>query len=165
MYNAPAVNFPVGRSGVFGVVLGLLWAIGAVAAGFVASLQSQAPWVAHGVFVLCVACAAAAFIQWRKSPNGTLAWDRDHWSFVSVLSTSKIPLPLDDATVHLDFQLVMLVSFSSQTGRRLWIWLERANDQGRWRILRRAIFARPGDKVADQLGERSGRKALDNDGA
>lgn len=165
MYNAPAVNFPVVRSGGFGVVLGLLWATGAIAAGYVASLRSQAPWVVPGVLVLCVASAAAAFIQWRKSPNGTLGWDRDHWSFASVQGTSKIPLPLDDVSVHLDFQSVMLVSFSKRTGRRLWFWLESAADQGRWRILRRAIYARPGGKPAGKTGEKSGRKVLDDDGA
>lgn len=165
MHNAPAVNFPVGRPVFFGVVLGLLWTIGAVAAGYVASLQSQAPLVVPGVLALCVAVAAGAFIQWRKTPNGTLGWDRDQWSFVSAQSTSKLPVALDGVSVHLDFQSVMLVSFSNRDGDRMWLCLDGAADKQRWRALRRAIYARPRHKVGEHLGEKNSRTILDHDAA
>jgi hypothetical protein len=160
MYNAPAVRFPVARSQLAASGLVLIWAVGALAGVGLAVTASQPAWLLPAVVALCLAVGFAALSHWRSSPVGTLLWDRKQWAFAPSQLGANASMTLDDVSVHLDFQSMMLVSFRPPTGRRLWFWLENRkieHESGReagrksgrsWRALRRAVFAHPKDKVA-----------------
>ncbi len=141
MYNAPAVHFPVGRSTFQAWLLLLLWAIGGIAVVYGASLSGQPGWMLPAAVSLTVISAGTAWIYWRRSPVGILRWDGKQWTFSA--APADVATTLVGVSVNLDFQLVMLVNFRVEAGQPLWIWLERQAEPRRWRLLRRALHARP----------------------
>ena len=69
-------------------------------------------------------------------PRGTLAWDRQSWTWTAAGVTD-----LGAVEVCLDLQQCLLLHFRSQSASR-WLWLERSHCAGRWDDLRRAVYSR-----------------------
>lgn len=170
MYNAPAVRFPVARSRLAAWGLALFWTVGALACVRLAVTPPQPLWLLPAVIALCLVIGLAALGHWRKSPFGTLYWDRKQWAFAPSQAGTDASIPLNDVSVHLDFQRVMLVGFRQLTGQRLWFWLENrtiGRETGReskrlWRSLRQALFALPKDKGTSS---RRSQKRVENSSA
>ncbi len=137
MHSAPAVSFPVGRSRFQGgVILFVFLACSAIA--LVWHGQTDLAIWRQGLFLVCslVTCAIAA-VMWRRSPQGSLRWDGQDWSW-----TEKNESQSGRLSVHLDFQFFLLVSLRTECGVRLWLWPERQAMALRWHDLRRAVFSR-----------------------
>ena len=137
MHNAPAVNYPVGRSFFHGwlvVAAGLLG--GLVMVLWLASTADPGwrQWLLAAVLVATVLSAANA---WRRSPQGMLHWNGHLWEWVASGEALEGHL-----TVHLDFQSWMVLSVKSDRGEVLWLWPERRSEALNWDALRRAVFAR-----------------------
>ena len=137
MHSAPAVTYPVGRShfqgwllsfsGLFGILIGLLWCDQTDLAG---GRQWLFFLILSGAFVISVH-------GWCRSPQGRLRWDGQAWHWTCGQASSG-----GDVAVHLDLQLFLLLSLRTEAGVQLWLWPERGDDVARWNALRRAVFAR-----------------------
>ncbi|MBA3057889.1 MAG: hypothetical protein KJ614_04535 [Gammaproteobacteria bacterium] len=148
MHNAPAVNYPVGRSRFQGwLVLGL--GLGASVAGALWLRQIDAVGWRQWLFaaVLLVA-SGTTVLAWLRSARGNLSWDGKNWHWTGAAGSSQGVL-----TVHLDGQFFLLLSLRLDTGKRLWLWPERRLDVTRWSALRRAVFSRAA--VVRDLGVRA----------
>lgn len=137
MHGAPSVSHPVGRSRFAAVVSAAGWLL---AAGGLAlwSVQVQAAGPARfgAAFVLLAAGAFAAW-SWLRSPQGTLAWDGEGWSWASAPPPEKgMPEPI------LDLQQVLLLRWRAETGAVRWLWAERRERPSTWDDLRRAVYSR-----------------------
>lgn len=146
MHNAPAVNFPVGRSRFQGWLLGLTGLI-AVTTGWLWCYQADAVGWHQGLFFLILLVTSVVAAQaWFHSPSGVLHWDGQTWLWSSRdVSVSGV------LAVHLDVQFLLILSLRLACGTRIWFWAERRSDVTRWEALRRAAFAR-GASQAWQAG-------------
>jgi len=138
MHSAPAVSYPVTRSGVYGrLLLGCL-SLGAVT---LVAWCWQAPgplWAQATAGLLWLAAAAAGAWHWRVAPNGLLVWDGHAWSWQQ--DDRQWPL---QPQVRLDLQAFMLLHLQSDSAPvPRWVWPERALAPTHWRAVRRALFAR-----------------------
>ncbi|MDE2418085.1 MAG: hypothetical protein KGN32_09790 [Burkholderiales bacterium] len=107
------------------------------------------PWVA---FLIIPIFTGLAFAGWLHSATGILQWDGQHWLWSGFLDA-----PVRHTTLIVDFQRLMLVKITSESGRVAWLWLEGHMDDARWLAVRRAVIAsqaaysRP-DKVVSEPG-------------
>jgi hypothetical protein len=143
MRNAPAVSYPVARSVLAAWAVASLWTVAALCTLLVATKAGQGAWVSAAAIVSCLLLGLAALVQWRKSPVGVLSWDRKQWQFARVGTGVVEPMALQQISVRLDFQWVILVTFCTPSGPNLWIWLNKNADGTHWRRLRCALYARP----------------------
>lgn len=164
MHHAPSVLYPVGRSRFLGRLVPALWLLGVLAAA------GQA-WHVGGLTgpVLLTAGSAllAGALAWwsvRQTPQGALRWNGEAWHWLpetvgDTLGEEVAPLATPPQ-VHLDLQQVLLLSLAPAGGRRLWLWLEKAQSPARWDDLRRAVFAErqatpnPADAVWLEMSEK-----------
>lgn len=136
MHNAPSVSFPVGRSGVGGGIAAAVWLLGVLATVRWELETHVGGWrLAAAALVLTLGGLAVAWTWWT-SPQGTLAWDGQRWSWSSA-GRSEPGL----VEVCLDFQEFLLVSFEPRAAAG-WLWLERGQCVERWDDLRRALYSR-----------------------
>jgi len=152
MHTAPAVRYPVMRSGRAGALQAVLWLLGAAAvAGWMAALPHVGlPQVLAAGLLL--ATAVASLRAWR-TPPGQLGWDGQHWRWDG--ASSGPSLPEGTLALHLDLQSLVLVQFRPARGRPLWLWLDRGALPGRWHALRCALHARaPAPDAVPVLQER-----------
>ena len=156
MYNAPAVSFPVGRSGFHGLLVLLIWLAGVVVCAAWLILLDSAGWrLTLASFTLAVVGLIAGRAWWL-SPQGLLCWDGQVWR----LEASELVHPtgskwVGDLAVHLDFQFFMLLSLRNKVAGLHWFWLSRSGDARIWLALRRAVHARAGvskQGLDDQVG-------------
>ena len=136
MHNAPSVSYPVGRSLLAGGIVAALWLLGVlVTAQWMLQSQVSGWRPVLAVAVLALGAAAAGW-NWWIMPRGTLAWDRQSWTWTAAGVTD-----LGAVEVCLDLQQCLLLHFRSQPASR-WLWLERSHCVGRWDDLRRAVYSR-----------------------
>ncbi len=143
MHQAPAVSFPVKRPIRAGWAIVAVWMTGVITAICFGLNEVQAFWMLPAALSVSLVAGVSALIQWWKSPVGELRWDRSQWVFVATKNSSGESLSVFDVSVALDFQSTLLVRFRTPLGQQNWFWLECKSDLAAWRILRRAIFARP----------------------
>ena len=155
MHSAPSVTYPVRPSHrARWLALGL-WAAGAACVGTWCwqAEAADALELRHGLGLASLLLSAA--LAWwaslraaRDDRHGELHWDGQYWSL-----DAAHPVDTVQATVHLDFQSLLLVRLSVRRSVR-WLWLDRCANPLRWRDLRRALFARPAsaDARADAAG-------------
>jgi hypothetical protein len=137
MHAAPSVSYPVGRSAFAGALAGGLALLGGAAAA-AWSLQAGAFGWRQGFAVGCVlAAGAGATLAWLRSPAGVLRWDGAAWQWQQGQGTS-----VGVVSVALDLQSRMLLRWSGDDGRALWLWVERTSDVSHWDALRRAVYSR-----------------------
>jgi toxin CptA len=135
MYNAPAVNYPVGRSYFQGVLMLAVVLAGALAQG-VWWLQTDGHGVGHGLG-LTLWLLSLGWVCWTvwHTPQQQLAWDGQEWRVHSgVLSRLVTP------QVILDTQHSMLICMRPAAGLALWVWPAQKAQPERWLALRRALF-------------------------
>ena len=108
-------------------------AAGNVAAWFDPALRSVLPAALPGGL-------GAAWLAWRCSAQGALAWDGQAWQWEV---TGREPVA-GDVTVAIDLDRWMLLAFAPARGARRWLALSRRTVGGAWSPLRAALFgARP----------------------
>ena len=139
MHSAPAVSCPVGRSLFQAVAAGVVWLGGALAC-VLWWQQVQEPGVRQ-MLAAIAACGfgAAATRAWFAAPLGTLRWDGVGWSWQTRSGSDA-----GDLSVRFELQRQALLGFRLQSGRWLWLWVERGADHDQWRAFRRALRMRPG---------------------
>lgn len=133
MHKAPTVDYPVGPSRFYGLVL-LGIGLGAIVLHVMWCYRVEVlGWRQWLGFVVTLATGLFGLHAWRISPRGVLRWD-GAWSWESggVRITGL-------AEAVLDFQSLLLLCFRADTGARQWFWLERRSPVTRWDALRRAV--------------------------
>lgn len=147
-YRAPAVQFPTSGSSV--------WLRAVLALGSLAGLSALAAWAYRGASAQPAGIVVAAFalwlltsvIAWRFASalsTGLLIWDGQTWT----LQGDQGVVLWDNLTVSVDLQRRMAVRLGADDGSCRWIWLEQCQDSTRWSDLRRAVYSRPGQGLAD----------------
>lgn len=151
MHNAPSVKFPVGRCGLYGVLLGALAVLSGAVLGLWYSFDGApgVSWVGVAGGLLWLAWVSFALRAWRRSPVGQLRWSaserRDpgmppgtwHWH----PNTCPDSVPLDRVELVMDGQAVALLRLQLANASACWVWVERARDPAHWNDLRRALVA------------------------
>jgi hypothetical protein len=85
---------------------------------------------------VCVVTTGIAFVGWRKSPQGSLRWDGQHWHWSGFTADPACQLVL-----LMDFQSVVVVLLKSESHAPVGLCLEATPDDTSWRALRRAIVS------------------------
>ena len=152
MHNAPSVTYPVRPSGRVWLLLAVPWALGAssVAAWCFQSDSLGARQVIGLVTIGVTACLVG--LARLRLPHGNLHWDGQHWSL-----DGADPVRTAQATVHLDFQSLLLLRLKVDRSVS-WLWLDHDASPMQWRAVRRALFsgASSADEKPDDLGRRRG---------
>lgn len=140
LHNAPPVVYPLGRSRFLGSLLLCVWFCGLLLTLF---------WFFHGArqldwrialaLIFVMGAGTAAYIGWRNSPTGQLAWDGEIWRWES--PGCRTGVAEYDLSVLVDLQHVLLLRLENQTHARLWLWVERRSLPERWLDLRRAVYS------------------------
>lgn len=136
MHRAPAVNFAVKRSrwqARLIVFLGLAALV--VLAVFV--WDQAAVDIRPGILAFSTVLAGSmAVLGWRRSPEGSLRWDGEHWYWSGFEKTAVCRVKL-----LMDFQSVMVVTVTAEAQAPVFLWLEAPPDTANWKPLRRAIVS------------------------
>ena len=143
--RAPAVQYPLGRSRLLGVVLGTLLVAGAglLVAWVWQGVQSPSQgWAATAGAGVWLAAASGALHFWWRQFSGKLCWDGQTWVLEGD-QRGRTAWVLDGPpVVHLDLQAHLWVRASLPGRRCIWLWLERSSQPQRWMDLRRAVYSR-----------------------
>lgn len=136
MHNAPAVNYPVGRS---------FFHAAAVACSALVGLATLLAWIVQSdawlprhtvAWLVWVFSLGWAAWGWWRSPQGALEFTGDSWHWVDQVHDRQVTL-----TVQLDLQHTLLVLARDAQSRGRWLWLTQARQPRHWGDLRRALFA------------------------
>lgn len=81
----------------------------------------------------------AAYMGWKNSPVGQLAWDGQFWrwegpGYQAGVAEQKL-------SVVVDFQNLLLLRLENPAHAHLWLWAERHALPERWLDLRRAVYS------------------------
>lgn len=143
--RAPAVQYPLGRSRLLGVVLGTLLVAGAglLVAWILQGVQplSQGRAAVAGACVW-IAAVAGALHFWRRQFSGKLCWDGQTWVLEGDPLGSTVWVLDGPPMVQLDLQTHLWVCAFPSGRCRIWLWLERSSQPQRWMDLRRAVYSR-----------------------
>lgn len=144
LHHAPAVRYPVGRSHWLATALVFCSLAGclALAAWARAGAGTQLGPVAAAA-ALWLVCSALAAWFWRHSPCGTLVWSGSAWTLESPQGTTVCAV-CTALEVRFDLQRCLWLRLQPESGRVLWLWLERGSAPQRWGDLRRAVYSRVG---------------------
>jgi hypothetical protein len=136
MHRAPAVNFPVKRARwQFGLVVCLsLLSLAALVAFTWA--QTTVDLRSGGLALLILVTSGSALMGWRRSPQGRLRWDGEHWRWSGFQDSPACRL-----VVVMDFQSVVVVKVTTEARAPIYLWLEQTPGDTSWRPLRRAIVS------------------------
>ena len=136
MHRAPSVTYSVNRSRwQFGFIVGVsLLALATLAVFSLEQAASELPAAAIG-FALLIA-SAGAFLGWKKSLQGSLRWDGQHWYWSGFAGSPQCFL-----TLLMDFQSVVIVAIKPDAAAAKFLWLEKSPRGTNWRPLRRAIVS------------------------
>lgn len=146
--RAPAVQYPVsGRSVWIGAALALvsLASLSALIAWVGLGASRHPAWITGTAFALWLLTVGTAWRFASTLSSGVLAWDGQAWTFQGEPDGVR----WGSLTVCIDLQHRMAVRLVGGDGLSRWIWLERCRDSARWGDLRRAVYSRPGQGVAD----------------
>ena len=86
--------------------------------------------------MVCLVTTGIALMGWRKSPQGSLRWDGQHWYWSGLTAGSACQL-----FTLMDFQRVVVVLIKSEAHAPFSLWLEEVDNDTSWRPLRRAIIS------------------------
>ncbi|MDF2466117.1 MAG: hypothetical protein K0Q43_4352 [Ramlibacter sp.] len=143
MHNAPSVSYPAGRSRLAAALLLGVWLLGCVAASLWQFHRPDA-WRLAAMLAMLLAAGAFAAWHWLHTPNGTLAWDGEGWTWsVHPQATAA------NLEVGLDLQRSLLLRWRVG-GASQWIWLDRDTRAERWDDVRRAVYSRARSKALPQ---------------
>lgn len=154
MRSAPSVVYPVGRCAFQGWVLVVLGGVSASAELMFllqTDVRSQGLW---GWLICCAvpfgwsAWMAWAFLNWRRSPVGSLHWssgdgqrldEAGAWSWTDRAAVES--LRLAEVECVLDLQRWVLLRVVGVDRGQHWLWVERSARASRWGDLRRALVS------------------------
>ena len=144
MAGAPAVSYPVGRTGALATVLaGLLasaWST-MIWAWIMASNPYQPASEAMIYIAIGGLSTAALWHFWRQQPPRQLRWDGACWWLLSAGDAHERGGDGARVQVRLDAQRWMLLRFHEpDTVRPTWLWAQAAHDPVRWHLLRCALY-------------------------
>jgi len=151
MHSAPSVRFPVGRCGLYGVLLVLLAVLGGLVLGLWFVLDGapgvSTAGVAGGLLWLTWVCFV--WREWRRSPVGQLRWSASErhslgaspgaWRWHSESCAEGVPLRR--VVLAVDWQSVALLRLQPSEAPACWVWVERTRNPALWNDLRRALVA------------------------
>ena len=81
----------------------------------------------------------AAYVGWKNSPVGQLAWDGQFWRWEGPgYQTGAAEQKL---SVIVDCQNLLLLRLENPAHARLWLWAERRSLPERWLDFRRAVYS------------------------
>ena len=153
MHAAPAISFPVSRSGPEGwAALVLIVAGLSVLLAWAVFFVAPRAWQVMAAACWCVAGVGLLW-RWWHAPCGVLAWDGRQWSWQPCDGTDPQAGIL---AVRFDFQQVLLVQFTRVSSKSSWHWLVRSAAPQRWHALRCAVFASQGMEPSLTLDALSG---------
>lgn len=155
MHNAPSVTYPLRPSGRVWLLLAALWVLGpsSVAAWCFQADSVGARQVIGLVAVGLTACLVG--LAWVYAPHGNLHWDGQYWSL-----DGADPVQTAQATVHLDFQSLLLLRLKVDRSVN-WLWLDHDASPMQWRAVRRALFAgaTSADAKSDDSAQPGGKQS------
>ena len=108
--------------------------LGSLQAAIFLKQNSWSIWQSQTIVAVWLASIALVYRLLRRRDAGQLQWTGEVWQWSG--------FPLAGACVlrlHLDFQMVMLVSLRHREASTIWVWLEREQANQQWLALRRAI--------------------------
>lgn len=141
MHSAPSVQYPVGRSAFWGLVLAAIWGSGALLVGAWCSVSDSVGarhWFTGATLLLCGVLALAG---WLRSPVGILGWDGQQWSW-TVRQGAQEVVYSGSVVVALDLQRRILLRLQPDQGTPVWLCAEQSLAPVRWLDLRRAVYSR-----------------------
>lgn len=148
MHRAPAVSFPVVRSGGHAQVLAVIWLAGTAAIGLLHLTQSVPVYQSVICLLVSMVCGWVGWMGWWRAGTGRLQWDGQHWAWSGFTEGDPCRVAM-----HLDFQSLVLISVTTAQGQRQWLWLQSAVDGAHWSALRRALVAPDAPDAPGSNGE------------
>jgi toxin CptA len=148
MQQAPSVEYPLGNARPLRRFVLMAWLVVALTDlgwMFMADFHGWRVWLGLALTLLT---GAFAFRIRPRACTGAFFWDGGSWSRRDGAHEVS-----GRATVHLDLQSALLVSWNPAFGAGTWCWLDSTADPSRWLAVRRALFAPdpaggiPGDGV------------------
>lgn len=133
MRSAPSVVYPVLRSRRVGVLLALLWCLGALPVTGWGVQVAASPMLCLAVVAWTLVAGALAAWQWWHAEPDHLSWDGRSWSTNTVHDARVV--------VALDLQWLMVLRVVPVAGRALWLLLDRDAAPAAWHPLRCATTA------------------------
>ena len=138
-HNAPPVVYPLGRSRLQGQCLLGLWLVSLVVVGLWVAASQALGWRQGLGLVGLVAVGAAAWVGWKNSAIGQLAWDGQDWCWES--RGYQAGAANYAVAVAFDFQSTLLLRVGNPAKATLWLWAQRSTCPERWLDLRRAVYS------------------------
>ena len=138
-HNAPAVIYPLGRSYWLACILFGFWLATVLLVGAWILASQYTGWRQLTGFAAVIWAGLAAYIGWKNSPTGQVAWDGQVWRWEGPGYQAGVAEYQLSAAA--DFQHVMLLRIENQAHAKLWLWAERSAFPARWLDLRRAVYS------------------------
>lgn len=138
-HNAPPVVYPLGRSRLQGVLLLGLWFTALSLPLLWFYVTRQFDWRIFLAIAAVMGAGAVAYMGWRNSPVGQLAWDGQLWRWES--PSYQVGVVEQKLAVIFDFQHLLLLRIENPAQASLWLWVERKAFPDRWLDLRRAVYS------------------------
>jgi toxin CptA len=148
MHNAPSVTYPVGRSALYGWILGGVWLLGLVVFCGWCHVVAHVSWRQGVMLVSLLVTGGIALHAWCNPMTGVLRWTGVSWvwSEVSDCTTEG------QVSVVVDWQRGLLLYFqpapqptagaaTNAARRGWWCWLVRSAQPSQWQDLRRAVYS------------------------
>jgi toxin CptA len=89
--------------------------------------------------IVIVLAGMAAYVGWKHTPVGQLAWDGQRWRWDGPgYQAGTVEQKL---SVVVDFQNLLLLRLENPAHAHLWVWAERHVLPERWLDLRRAVYS------------------------
>jgi toxin CptA len=136
MHGAPAVNYPVGRSGFHGCLLLFIGLIGLMVALHWSVLSVDSYWRYILYIAVYSVSSVAAGVYWYMTPCGDLDWNGHNWQLSTLQGTIGGLL-----CSHVDLQIYVLLSFSTSNNKKKWLWAEKSSKEESWSKFRIAVFS------------------------
>ena len=156
MHSPPAVHFAVRRSRWYGMVLLVLWMLGACAMLAFLFFQTVSSLQIFVWLMVLLLGAGLALQGWRNTPSGLLHWDGAVWHWSGFAGDAPCTVLL-----HVDLQKLLIVSIRQNGRQPVGLWIESARGDRSWSALRRAVVgslravqspSRADEALTDQVG-------------
>ena len=133
------MTYPLGRSHWLAWVLSGFWLGSVLVVGAWIDASQHIGW-RHSTGLAAVICAGlAAYIGWKNSPIGQLAWDGQVWRWEG--PGYQAGVAEYELAAAVDLQHVMLLRIENPAHAKLWLCAERSAFPDRWLDLRRAVYS------------------------
>ncbi len=134
MHHPPAVSTWVRASRLTGGLVMIFASLASLQAVIFLTQNSWNTWQSQVIAALLLASIALVLRLSRHRDEGQLQWTGEVWQWSAFPLAGGCVLQL-----HLDFQVVMLVSLRRPQAATVWLWLERDQIGQKWLAVRRAI--------------------------